>query len=143
MDERRRAACAALALVALEHELVVSHGKGPQVVTVTAEQRRGTARVPLDVPNTSPMILAAASGPQLRERGLRNFGDCHGDRDVVGESVLIDRISHSAAWDWLRINTCTGHRRRLRILPRGSVRADRGVVNGHVLLTRNWSSMLG
>ena len=43
---------------------------------------------------------------------LVDLGDGHGDWKVVGEFVLIDRLAHSAEWDWLGVDTWVDHGRR-------------------------------
>ena len=44
---------------------------------------------------------------------LVGFGDSHGDGEMVGESVLIDRLALSAEWDRLREDTWIDHGRHL------------------------------
>ena len=61
-----RAACEALAPVALEHELVISHGNGPQVGLLALQSAAYTevAAYPLD-------LLGAQSGTQHRRSSGR------------------------------------------------------------------------
>jgi hypothetical protein len=65
---------------------------------------------------------------------LVGLGHSHGDGEVVGESVLIDRLAHSAKWDWLLIDTSIDHGRRFEDLHRGWIGLDRGLADGHVLI---------
>src|SRR5215204_2963856 len=53
---------------------------------------------------------------------------------VVGESVLIDRLAHSAEWDWLRVNTWSDHGRQVEDVLRRLVDLDWCVADGHVLV---------
>jgi hypothetical protein len=82
---------------------------------------RGRFRYLLSSPST-----ARASPCTHLSRPLFDLNDRHGDWEVVRESILINRITHSAEWDRLRIETRIDHGRRLtkRDLPR--VVASRG-----------------
>ena len=51
-----------------------------------------------------PAIGAEVLAADL-ESELVGFGGCHGDWEMIRESVLIDRLAHSAEWDRLRIDT--------------------------------------
>jgi hypothetical protein len=44
--------------------------------------------------------------------GLVDLGDRHGDREVVGGSVLIDLLAHSAEWDRLGVDAGIDHGRQ-------------------------------
>jgi hypothetical protein len=65
---------------------------------------------------------------------LVDLGDSHGDGEVIGESVLTDRLPHSTEWDWLRVDTWIDHRWQFEDLNGGWIGLDRGVAGGHVLV---------
>jgi hypothetical protein len=62
---------------------------------------------------------------------------------MVGESVLIDRLAHSAEWDWLGIDTWIDHGRQFEDLRRCWVHFDRGVAGGHVLVDHELVQRVG
>ena len=78
-----------------------------------------------------------------RQPDLVDFGDRHGDWEVVGESVLIDRLDPSAQWDWLRIDTWIDRGRQFEDLQSRWVDPDRGVTGRHVLVDQELVQHLG
>jgi hypothetical protein len=78
-----------------------------------------------------------------RQPDLVDFGDRHGDWEVVGESVLIDRLDPSAHPDWLRIDTWIDRGRQFEDLQSRWVDPDRGVTGRHVLVDQELVQHLG
>jgi hypothetical protein len=63
------------------------------------------------------MIAGRESGQEFRAdhvpgAGLVDLGDRHGDREVVGESVLVDLLAHSAERDRLGVDAWIDHGRQ-------------------------------
>jgi hypothetical protein len=87
----------------------------------------------------SPSVHRTVSIGDSRRVGL---SDSHGDWKLIGESVLIDRLTHSAEWDWLLINTWIDHARQFEIcIVVGSALSGASPV-AMFLLIKNWFNML-
>jgi hypothetical protein len=80
---------------------------------------------------------------QIEWRNAVDLGDSDRDWEVVGESVLIDRICHSAEWDWLRIDTGIDHGDLFENCTVAGLSLIGASPVAMFLLIKNWSSILG
>jgi hypothetical protein len=71
---------------------------------------------------------------------LVDLSDRDSDGEVIGESVLIDRLPHSTECDWLRVETWIDHGRRFEDLRRVGVDLDRASPVAMFLFTMNYGT---